>query len=175
MEAIPIAYFITFSCYGARLHGDEAGSVDRNHNIPRTPHLSPNSQRLQMERRRMNAASYEMDAQRRSLVLSATREVCSYRCWSLLAAHVRTNHVHIVVHAATAPERIMNDIKVYASRLLNSQDIDRLRRKHWARHGSTRYLWKPEQVEAAIQYVVYEQGEPMAVFEQIDRRLLTNL
>jgi len=36
-----------------------------------------------------------------------------------------------------------------------------------------RYLWKPEQVEAAIQYVVHEQGELMAVFEQKDRRLLT--
>ncbi len=24
---------ITFTCYGARLHGDESGSVDRHHNL----------------------------------------------------------------------------------------------------------------------------------------------
>jgi len=27
-------YFITFACYGAHLHGDESGSVDRNHLVP---------------------------------------------------------------------------------------------------------------------------------------------
>ena len=27
-------YFITFACYGARLHGAEAGSVDSWHNLP---------------------------------------------------------------------------------------------------------------------------------------------
>src|SRR5580658_6701541 len=26
-------YFVTFTCYGAHLHGEETGSVDRNHNV----------------------------------------------------------------------------------------------------------------------------------------------
>lgn len=38
-------------------------------------------------------------------------------------------------------------------------------RKRWARHGSTRYLWQPAHVEAAIRYVVHKQGAPMAVYE----------
>jgi len=33
--------------------------------------------------------------------------------------------------------------------------------------GATRWLWKPENVSAAIRYVVDEQGEPMAVFEEV--------
>jgi hypothetical protein len=37
--------------------------------------------------------------------------------------------------------------------------------KRWTRHGSTRYLWKPEQVSAAVQYVVQKQGEAMHVFQ----------
>ena len=28
-----LTYFITFACYGARLHGDESGSVDRRDNL----------------------------------------------------------------------------------------------------------------------------------------------
>ncbi|MGH9840991.1 MAG: hypothetical protein ACREEM_19730 [Blastocatellia bacterium] len=36
---IPLAYLITFRCYGTWLHGDERGSVDRDHNIYRTPFL----------------------------------------------------------------------------------------------------------------------------------------
>jgi hypothetical protein len=31
--------------------------------------------------------------------------------------------------------------------------------------GSTRYLWRQQQVSAAIRYVVDDQGEPMEVFD----------
>jgi hypothetical protein len=34
----------------------------------------------------------------------------------------------------------------------------------WARHGSTRWLWKDEDVRQALRYVIEEQGEPMALF-----------
>jgi hypothetical protein len=37
-------------------------------------------------------------------------------CPSLLAAHVRTNHVPVVVEAEVRPETIMNTFKSYASR-----------------------------------------------------------
>lgn len=170
-EAIPLAYFITCSCYGTWLHGNDAGSVARDHNMPGTPFLSPKSQRVTAEQERMDQPPYDLDGHRRDVVLKAIQEVCTHRRWSLLAAHVRTNHLHVVVHALEAPERVMNDLKAYASRRLNDQGIDTPQRKRWTRHGSTRYLWQPEHVEAAIQYVVHEQGEPMAVFENEDRFL----
>jgi len=47
--------------------------------------------------------------------------------------------------------------------------LDAPNRKRWARHGSTGWLWKSEQVSAAIQYVVAEQGEAMAVFNADDQ------
>ena len=117
----------------------------------------------------MNEPAYRMDERRRQAVLAAILERCSDRHWDLLAAHVRTNHVHLVVEAEARPERIMNDLKSYASRWLNRLGLDGPARKRWARHGSTRWLWKPENVSAAIRYVVDEQGEPMAVFEAVGR------
>jgi hypothetical protein len=33
----PLAYLITFRCYGTWVHGDDRGSMDRKHNIYRTP------------------------------------------------------------------------------------------------------------------------------------------
>ena len=105
----------------------------------------------------------------RHIVLQAIVEVCSYRQWVLLAAHVRSNHVHCVIHAILQPEQIMNVIKSYASRHLNKVNLDGDRVHRWARHGSTRYLWKIAAVEAAIQYVVNEQGLPMSVFENKNR------
>ena len=40
--AIPLAYFITFTCYGTWLHGGKIISVDNQHNIPETEFISPN-------------------------------------------------------------------------------------------------------------------------------------
>jgi hypothetical protein len=42
--------------------------------------------------------------------------------------------------------------------------VDPRGRKRWTRHGSTRYLWTPDQVEAAIRYVLGQQGDVMEVF-----------
>jgi REP element-mobilizing transposase RayT len=117
----------------------------------------------------MDQAPYGLDRSRRETVLAAIVERCSDRHWGLRAAHVRTNHVHLVVDADVRPERIMNDLKSYASRCLNRLGLDGPARKRWARHGSTRWLWKRQDVSAAIRYVVDRQGGPMAVFEAIMR------
>jgi len=112
----------------------------------------------------MDHPPYRLDRIRRDAVLEAVQGVCARRGWNLLAAHVRSNHVHTVVEAEVPPERIMNSIKADASRHLNRMGLEEPGRKRWARHGSTRWLWKPRHVSAAIQYVVAEQGEPMSVF-----------
>ena len=41
-----LRYFITFACYGARLHGEESGSVDRQHNLVGSRLLEPDPQRV---------------------------------------------------------------------------------------------------------------------------------
>ena len=167
--AIPLAYFITFSCYGTWLHGGKEISVDRNHNIPETEFLPFNQARHISVKKRMLETPYLLDEPQRQIVLNTIKEVCDYREWVLIAAHVRTNHVHLIVHAMLSPENIMNTIKAYSSRRLNESKLDGKRINRWTRHGSTRYLWHEEEVEATIQYVVCEQGSPMAVFENKDR------
>lgn len=127
--------------------------------------MEANPNRVLAERR---WSSHRLDRNRREAVLTGIRERCTDRQWRLLAVHVRTNHVHIVVEGDARPERIMNDLKSYASRCLNGLGLDQPDRKRWTRHGSTRWLLKPESVSAAIRYVVDEQGEQMAVFEAID-------
>jgi REP element-mobilizing transposase RayT len=138
--------------------------VDLRHNLPGSRLLPPDSQRAAAERERMLQPPYCLDLEGREIVLTALRNHCTQSEWSLLAAHVRTNHVHAAVEAEARPERIMNEFKSYASRELNRLDRDTPDRKRWARHGSTRWLWKDQDVQQAIRYVVEEQGKPMAVF-----------
>jgi REP element-mobilizing transposase RayT len=160
-----MTYLITFVCYGCHLHGDESGSVDPEHHLFGSRMIDADPMRVSTERQRMVQPPYGLDECRRQAVLAALLERCSERHWHPLAAHVRSNHVHIVVEAEARPERVMNDLKSYASRCLNRRGLDDSTRKRWARHGSTRWLWKPENILAAIRYVVDQQGDPMAVFE----------
>jgi len=157
-------YFITFVCYGAHLHGVESGSVDRGHNQFGSRVLEPDPQRAEAERHSMNQPPYLLDGHSRSVVLEALREVCMHRGWKLLAAHVRSSHVHVVLEGESLPEKVMNDFKAYASRALTRVDGNEPSRKRWARHGSTRWLWKDQDVREAIRYVIEEQGEPMGLF-----------
>ncbi len=150
-KPIPLAYLITFTCYGTRLHGDESGSVDRIHNIPGSDFLWPDPIRVSVERKRMRYPLYELDAQRRSVVLETMKEARTYKAWKILAIHVRQTHAHAVVGAQEIAEVILNHFKSYASRALNAARLDTSKRVRWSRHGSTRYLWKPEDVRAAIE------------------------
>jgi len=164
-DPFPLAYHITFTCYGTRLHGDTIGTVQRTRNIPGTRCLRPDPARSRRMRRRMRQPPYELDTPRRKIVLEAIIEVCARRGWLLLAAHVRTRHVHVVLRAARLPEGVMDDLKAYASRRLTEAGFDWKDRRRWTRHGSTKWKWTLEEVGSAVDYVVRGQGEPMEVYE----------
>jgi REP element-mobilizing transposase RayT len=162
--AVAATYLITFATYATWLPG-QPGAVDRLHNMfgGRLPEASPTVAARVTER--MSQEPYLLDAIRRQAVLEAVQQVCSHRAWALLAAHVRSNHVHVVVAADRSAEYVMNTLKAYASRALNQMGIDGPERRRWARHGSTRHLWTSTSVSAAVRYVVSGQGEAMAVYE----------
>ncbi len=155
----PLAYEITFTCYGTRLYGDKSGSVDRNHNLPGSPYLPVCQSRVETIDRRLREPRLFLTPRYRKSVLAAVVEVCWYRGWIPLAVHVRTTHLHAVVHGLVDPEKIMDDFKAYATRALNEKH-GLFRRKNWARHGSTRYRWTQEDVEAAARYVLFLKVGP---------------
>jgi len=164
-DRAPLAFLVTFSTYGARLPGDAGGTVDRRHNQYGAPYVPGNPSYEDSNRRRLAHEAYVLDATRRGLVLEAIKEVCAHRGWRLDAAHVRSNHVHAVVGAPCWPDDVSGDFKRYASRRLNAAGVDvAAAPKRWARGGSHRYLWKEENAVAALRYVVFEQGKPMALY-----------
>jgi REP element-mobilizing transposase RayT len=156
-EAHPAAYFITFRCYGTWLHGDERGSVDRRHNAFETPKLPPNPARRHHEEQLLCAPPMSLSPEQRRVVSETIAEVCAHRAWTPHAASVRTNHVHVVLSAECAPERVMNDLKAWSTRRLRDARLIPPQRRVWSRHGSTRYLWTGDDVAAACRYVAEEQ------------------
>jgi REP element-mobilizing transposase RayT len=118
----------------------------------------------------MKSPPYVLDRLRREAVLLAIKEICIKHRWALIAAHVRTNHPHVVVEAGTDPETVLNAFKSHCSKRLNERHIDPNPVRRWIRHGSTKYLWTVESVESAIEYVLLKQGHPMEIYPSKARK-----
>lgn len=161
MPSEPLAFFITFRTFGSWLHGDVRGSVDRKHNRYGEPLLPPNSVRRKLESAQAGGREFVMNADQRAVVDRTIREVCEHRRWGLGVLNVRSNHVHVVVATACAPERAMNAFKSWSTRRLVEAGLLEQNVRPWSRHGSTKWLWTPGDVDAACEYVALDQGESM--------------
>jgi REP element-mobilizing transposase RayT len=107
---------------------------------------------------------YVLEDTARTIARDAIVAYCEEKNWTLLALHVRTNHVHLVLSAERELGRLMSDLKARASRELNRSGTDS-NAKRWTRHGSTRHLFDDAAVDAAVAYTLDEQGPAMAVFD----------
>ncbi len=164
----PLAYLITFTCYGNRLHGSEFGSTKRGKAGENNKHVTQNAGLEQYERGLMKQLAFVLDESKARIALAAMLETAEYRKWVMLALHVGFTHVHMVVKAADDPKRVMRDMKSYASRALTREGYDHGRRRRWTRNGSTEYLWGDDDVQRAIDYVLNRQGTSLAVYRNPD-------
>ena len=161
----PLAYFITFRTHGTWLHGDQRGSVERHgRNVYGTERIGLDPMFSVKMDENLEAEPFILDGPRRGCVESAIRSVCEIRNYGLSAINVRTNHAHIVSSAAANPKTMMNAFKANATRELRSTGLADSDQKIWSRGGSTRYLWKPNQLERAINYTLYGQGDDLPDF-----------
>lgn len=156
----PIAYLLTFRTYGTWLHGDARTSVRRNgNNRYGGPMVTPSVPLIEAMKDGRKQAPLVLDERQRPCVEEAIKEVCEIRDYDLRAMNVRTNHAHVVSSGAVKPEKIVNDLKAYATRPLMAERLCGTEQKVWSRGASTRYLWKPRHVERAVDYVKYCQED----------------
>jgi REP element-mobilizing transposase RayT len=158
-EHTPLAYFITFRCYGTWLHGDERGSVDRFNNRYGAPLIPPDKRWLKHNQNSLTREPVKLSTAQRAEVHTAISETCEKRRWLLHAANVRTNHVHVVVSATCGPARILSALKANGTRRMREAGYWQDKDTPWADGGSKRYLWTERHVQKAIDYVELAQGD----------------
>ena len=153
-------YLLTFRTYGTHLPGNPQGTNQRNNRyLPASPALENH---VKQTMRQPGQHLTRVDAE---LVLQAIQEVAQSRHWELIAAHVRTTHVHLIADDFANPIRAIAGFKAYATQALRRRHQDPTR-LYWARGGDIRRLGTTEALRAAIHYVVNRQGEPMAVYRK---------
>ena len=159
----PRGYLLTWGTYGTWLHGDVAGSVSRHNNAFGTPLCPPDEWLNDLARRGLKYEPVVLSPESRAVVEQAIRDHASFRQWDAPAINARSNHVHVVVAAPTIrPEPIMKQFKEWGTRRLRTAGLAPAVGEVWTPHGSTRYLYEPGSLEAAIRYVLFEQdtGRP---------------
>lgn len=163
---IPLAYLVTFRCYGTWLHGDIRGSIDRFHNRYKSPYIEPNHRWHRHNAQVLESHGLILDARQRKSVERAIRETYEVRRWNLHTLNVRTNHVHVVVSIGSVrPERALTAFKANATRQLREDGYWRKDTTPWAEKGSKRCLWNERSVVQAIEYVLYGQGDKLPDLE----------
>ncbi len=128
--------------------------------------IQPSVPFVESMRDRQAHPPFTLNVKQQKLVTETISEVCTFRRYFLRASSVRTNHVHVVSSAAVKPEKIVNDLKAYSTRKLREESEVPADLRIWARGASTRYLWKPKHVLAAVDYVLYCQEDIPFEFQE---------
>ena len=101
-----------------------------------------------------------LNKEQRTCIEAAIKDTCQKRGWDLYAANARTNHVHSVANAGVAnPSIVLNALKANATRALREAGLYLSDQTPWADKGSKRWLWTRIDVDRAIDYVKYSQGD----------------
>jgi REP element-mobilizing transposase RayT len=159
MHSDPLAYFLTWTCYGTWLPGDERGWTKWHKGEHVSRPLLADWCRDQMIERPIFLDEFE-----RTTVQQIIKLHCNHRAWHLHAVNCRSNHCHAVITSTThSGEQVRDQLKAWSTRKL--KEIQRaqttlernVRERWWSRNGSVRYVFVEESLEAAIQYTLEAQ------------------
>jgi REP element-mobilizing transposase RayT len=162
-----LAYFLTWTCYGTWLPGDERGWVKYRRGMQ-----LPDPSLMAKATARLAEPICLLDHQQRTVVEETIRDHCRIREWALYAVNCRSNHVHVVVGANAHPKTIREQFKAWSTRRLKELEHDRrkgagdsrplegIRKNWWAERGSGLYVNDEEGLEDIVFYVREAQDRP---------------
>ncbi len=140
------------------LHGDPRGSVIQSKGTAKLLGHNPKLQNYHQDK--LTYPPVKLGSDQRKIVLAAIVEHCDVKGWQLFAAHIRSNHVHILV-GAYKPD-LVADFKSWATRKLraNGYDMPRV----WTQGGSMQYLFKDDEIKEKVDYIINQQGDMMEYY-----------
>jgi REP element-mobilizing transposase RayT len=101
-------------------------------------------------------------------------ETADHRGWTMLAASIMANHYHLVIQAADewTADRILADLKAYATRSLNREHGKPPSKTWWTGKGSKRRLKDDGAIADGVNCVLDKQPNPLVVWSREHGRLV---
>lgn len=152
------AWHITISTIGARLHGDERPTVDREHNRFGTPFLKPDPIRNAREREAMSVGSVVLSAEQRMSIQDAMPEICLRGGWEFVTSAAGPDHVHVLVRVDESihGKQVRTWMKRWLTRVLDERWTAPTRSdgsRWWCEGGSTKAVRDAEYFANTVRYI----------------------
>ncbi len=148
------SWLLTSTTYGMWLPGDARGFVKHADHSRYGDSLDADVPALEASARRtLKGPAVLLSVEQAAAVLAQFRDTAAHRHWSLLAVAVMSNHFHVVIHGNAQPERMLGDLKGYASRTLSRRWGKPASGTWWTTSGSRRTLKDEAAVADAVRYV----------------------
>ena len=161
MYSDPLAYFITWTCYGTWLPGDDRGWTKWHKG-----EVLPQPLLANWCLEKMTEEPLFLTEGQRMIVNGTVALHCQIRGWYLHAVNCRSNHCHAVVTASSHDgEQVRDQLKSWCKRKLKEEQRSNgivskdVREKWWTGNGSARYLFDEESLEVAIRYTLEAQDD----------------
>jgi len=155
-------YFITFSTYGTRLLGREAGSRRWD-----SQYIEPNEALYNYMSNRLNEPCVQFSSAKRALVHDSFMETSRRFGWEIDALNVREDHVHIVIFTpgGKRPDEIVRKLKTGATYALYNAGRRQIGSRVWTKMFSSTLGWDIGFWRGVISYTLEEQGENKYLYE----------
>jgi REP element-mobilizing transposase RayT len=155
----PLAYHLTWTCYGQWLQGDARGYVDRQHRTPGEPYPSANLAHYTASANRMSEEPCWLSDPQRCTAEAAVREAASHRSWPIHALNPQPDHVHVVIEArGVTGKRAREALKSWATMQLNRRHGRRLH--WWTSGGKVELVLDARHLAQVVEYVMHKQHYP---------------
>ena len=156
-------WHITFTAYGARLHGDDRPTVDREHNQYGTPYLAPDAERNRREHIAMSEFAVVFTLEQRRAIEAVIPAICVRGGWEPIVCAAATDHVHTLL----ACERRLHgkDVRPIFKRWLTQALDERWQTPKrldgmswWTEGGSTKAVKDNEYFCNAYHYILRQRA-----------------
>jgi REP element-mobilizing transposase RayT len=184
-----LTWLLTNTTYGTWLPGDKRGSVTSVRD--RRPNDSAGTSRIEHDRpgepwepsrpglrrsaeKLLKGPPIYLTLPQAQAVLAQFLETSEYRGWSLLAVSIMANHYHVVIQTPdeVKADRVLSDLKAYATRRLSREFGAPASETWWTGKGSQRWLRDDRAIADGTNYVLYKQPNPLVVWSREHGRIV---
>jgi REP element-mobilizing transposase RayT len=162
----PFALFISWTCYGNWLPGDERGFVSnlllpgggslRKENVPGTPYRADDPLTRHQAGVLMNQPPTRLSPSQALAAAQSLVEAARKRSWRILRGAIMANHAHIVITDCPDDGAGVRKVLKGTSQADLSKAVG-VSKRWWTRGGSDHYLHTDEAILAAIRYVAEQE------------------
>jgi len=149
----PLAYHITFGTYGARLHGDPRGTVDRRQNAHGQHIVECSEGRERLEAGQLRRPPVLLTTEQRASAQEALVDVCLRGGWELIQVACRSDHVHVLLSSDRDPKAIRRWLKRWLGEAMSARWPLPYGQSWWAKGGSTKWVWDEAYLRSVDEYL----------------------